>query len=97
MSIAKVGRICVKLRGRNAGKHCVITEVLDDTFAEITGPKKITGIKRKRCNIVHLELTKDEINIKKKATDELIEDELKKVKLLKKFKAGIKFNDLHER
>ncbi len=89
MSLIKVGRVCVKIAGRNAGKYCVITKKIDDSFVEISGPKKISGIKRNRCNISHLELTEQTVPIKAKSTDADIEKELKKAKLLERFKERI--------
>ncbi len=46
------GRVCVKLRGRDAGKKCVIVKVIDHNFVEIrsAGRKKV-----RRANILHLE------------------------------------------
>lgn len=91
MALIETGRVCVKIAGRNAGKYCVVTRKIDNNFVEITGPKKINGIKRKKCNILHLEATENKLNIKAKATDVDIEKELKKSKLLDKFGKRIKF------
>lgn len=91
MASIEVGRICIKTAGRNAGKYCVITRKIDNNFVEITGPKKINGIKMKKCNVLHLEATENKLNIKAKATDAIVEKELKKEKLLDKFKERIKF------
>jgi large subunit ribosomal protein L14e len=73
----EVGRICVKTLGREAGKKCVIVDIVDKNFVLITGPKTITGIKRRRANINHLEPTNEKIEMKKGATDEEIVEELK--------------------
>ncbi len=70
MPSIEVGRICVKLFGREAGRKCVIVDVVDKNFVLITGPKKITGIKRRRTNVKHLEPTEESIDIKKGALDE---------------------------
>jgi large subunit ribosomal protein L14e len=66
----EVGRICVKVTGREAGKRCIIVDLVDKNFALITGPKSVTGVKRRRVNITHLKLTDEKIKIKKGATDE---------------------------
>ena len=66
----EVGRICVKTLGREAGKKCVIVDIVDKNFVLITGPKTVTGIKRRRANINHLEPTNEKIEMKKGATDE---------------------------
>ena len=77
MPAIEVGKICVKTAGREAGKKCIVIEIVDNNFALITGPKAISGIKRRRANINHLEPTKDKIQIKRGATDEEITEELK--------------------
>ena len=33
----EVGRVCIKLAGRDAKQYCVITEVLDNTYVMIDG------------------------------------------------------------
>jgi large subunit ribosomal protein L14e len=40
-----VGRICVKLSGREAGKKCVVLDIVDKNFALVTGPPKLTEVK----------------------------------------------------
>ena len=72
----EVGRICVKTLGREAGKKCVIVDIVDKNFVLITGPKTVTGIKRRRANINHLEPTNQKIEMKKGATDEEIVEAL---------------------
>ena len=57
MASIEVGRICVKLLGREVGKKCVIVDVIDKNFALVTGPKSITGVRRRRTNVDHLEPT----------------------------------------
>jgi large subunit ribosomal protein L14e len=66
----EVGRICVKIAGREAGRKCVIVDIIDENFVLITGPKSLTGVKRRRCNINHLEVLDKKIEIPKGASDE---------------------------
>ena len=73
----EVGRICVKILGREAGKKCVILDVVDKNFVLITGPKTVSGVKRRRANITHLEPTNEKIEMKRGATDEEIAEALK--------------------
>jgi len=73
----EVGRICVKLTGREAGRKCVIVDVIDKNFVLITGPKAVTGIKRRRANINHVEPIQDKIKIKRGSTDEEVTEALK--------------------
>lgn len=48
------GRVCVKLRGRDAGTKCVITKVLDSSFVEVSTAARKKGTRK--INIGHLEL-----------------------------------------
>ncbi|RLG97572.1 50S ribosomal protein L14e, partial [Candidatus Bathyarchaeota archaeon] len=57
MPAVEVGRICVKIAGREDGRKCIVVDVIDKNFALITGPKQITGVKRRRVNINHIEPT----------------------------------------
>jgi len=70
MSAIDIGRICVKLTGREAGKKCVVVEVVDRNFVLITGPKQLNGMKRRRVNINHIEPTERKLNIRRGETDE---------------------------
>jgi len=72
-----IGRICVKLSGREAGGKCVIIDVVDKSFVFITGPKKVTGVRRRRVNINHVEPLQDKIEIKRGASDEDVSEALK--------------------
>jgi len=66
----EVGRICMKVTGREAGKHCVVVDIIDKNFVLITGPKEVTGVKRRRVNIDHVKPTENKIKIKRGAADE---------------------------
>ncbi len=70
MPAIEVGRVCVKVAGRETGRKCVIVDVMDKSFVLITGPKKITGVKRRRVNINHVAPTEDSLQIKRGASDE---------------------------
>lgn len=48
-----VGRVCVKLAGREVGRKCVILERVDKNFVLVASP----GVKTRRCNVRHLEST----------------------------------------
>ena len=77
MPAIEVGRVCVKLTGREAGRKCVIVDVIDKSFVLITGPKKATGVKRRRANINHVEPLQDKIKLKRGASDEEVMEALK--------------------
>jgi large subunit ribosomal protein L14e len=64
--VMELGRVCVKLAGHDAGKRCVIVEVMDGTYVVVAG----LGIKRRRCNVSHLEPTEKKLDIPKGASDE---------------------------
>lgn len=70
MAAIEIGRICVKILGREAGHKCVIVDLIDKNFVLITGPKAVTGIKRRRVNINHIEPTEGKININRGANEE---------------------------
>jgi len=72
----EVGRICVKLTGREAGRRCIIVDVVDKNFVLVTGPRKVSGVKRRRVNVNHLEPTQAKIAIKRGATDEEVTEVL---------------------
>jgi len=72
MSAIDIGRICVKLKGREAGRKCVVVEVVDKNFVLVTGPKQLNGMKRRRVNVNHIEPTERKLNIRKGETDEAL-------------------------
>ena len=65
MAMISVGSICIKNRGRDAGKECVVMSLVDANYVEIlsAGRKK-----RRKVNIRHLEPLGERIELK--ATDE---------------------------
>ena len=65
MAAIEVGRLCVKIAGRDAGKECIIVDVQDENFVMIDG-----NTRRRKCNIAHLELLPHKADIKKGATHE---------------------------
>jgi large subunit ribosomal protein L14e len=86
MSVYDIGRICVKTTGREAGKYCVIVEVIDKNYVLIDGPM----IRRRRVNYNHIEPTSDLLEIKKGADHDTIEAAIKKAKLTKKLSETVK-------
>lgn len=90
MPAIEVGRICVKLTGREAGRKCVIVDVMDKSFILITGPKTVTGVKRRRVNINHIEPFQDKIEIKRGASDEEVVEVLKAAGKLEEMAQKIK-------
>lgn len=66
VSAYDVGRVCVKLKGREAGGRCVIVDVIDRNYVVVAGP----GIKRRRANMSHLEPLDVVVDVRKGAGDE---------------------------
>jgi large subunit ribosomal protein L14e len=65
------GLVCMKIAGRDAGKLCVITEVLDAKFVKIDGftrPRKV--------NVNHIEPVGRHIAVKKGASSKDIQAQL---------------------
>ena len=86
----EVGRICVKIVGREAGKKCVLVDIVDKNFVLITGPKAVSDIKRRRANINHIEPTQEKIDINRGATDEEITEALKTADKLEEMAKKVK-------
>jgi len=72
----EIGRVCVKLAGRDAGRICVVVEELDKGFVLIDG-----NVRRRKCNLSHLEPLDETLNIKKGASHAEVASEFKKLKL----------------
>lgn len=79
--VMEPGRICVKLTGRERGKRCVIVEIIDRNFALITGPRDVTGVRRRRVNMNHLKPLNLKIDIGRGASDEEVKAALEKAGL----------------
>ncbi|MEK6963544.1 MAG: 50S ribosomal protein L14e [Nanoarchaeota archaeon] len=68
----EIGRICVKIAGRDAGQRCVVVEVIDTNYVLIDGETR-----RRKCNIRHLEPLTQLIEIKKGADHDAVKKALK--------------------
>lgn len=66
MSAMDIGRVCIKTQGREAGKKCVVVEVIDRNFVLVTGPE----VRRRRVNMNHLKPLDETVDIQRNATDE---------------------------
>lgn len=86
----EVGRICVKTRGREAGCKCVIVDVIDDNFVLVTGPKEVTGVRRRRANVKHLEPTPYKLEVERGASDDEVAEAWKKSGLPEDFYKPVK-------
>ncbi len=70
MSVMDVGRVCVKLTGREAGSRCVIVDVIDRNYVMVTGPEGLTGVRRRRVNLSHLRPLDETVDISRNASDD---------------------------
>src|SRR3989344_2096156 len=59
----EIGRLCVKIAGRDAGKKGIVINILDKNYVLIDGE-----VRRKRCNVAHIEPLDKIIKIQKDAS-----------------------------
>ena len=85
MSVYDIGRVCVKTTGREAGKYCVVVDIVDKNYILIDG----LNVRRRRANYKHLEPISETIDIKKGASHTNVEEAIKKAKLEKKLKETV--------
>jgi len=90
MPAIEIGRICVKVAGREAGRKCVIVDIIDENFVLVTGPKSLTGVKRRRVNIKHVEPLDITVKIQRGASDEEVLKALEEAGLIEFMKERIK-------
>jgi len=57
-----IGHLCIKLAGREGKRYCVIVDRIDNHNVLIDG-----NVRRKKCNISHLEILPKKLDIKKGA------------------------------
>ncbi|MBL7147404.1 MAG: 50S ribosomal protein L14e [Nanoarchaeota archaeon] len=76
MSKELIGRICYKTAGKEANKIAVIIDKIDNNFVLIDG-----NVKRRKCNILHLELTDKKLDLKKKDPTEIVHKAMKQAKI----------------
>ncbi len=77
----EIGRLCLKIAGRDSNKLCVVVSELDYPYVLIDGETR-----RKKCNIKHLEPTSKKFDINKDASHD-------EIKVVFKEKLGIELKD----
>jgi len=79
----KIGTLAIKICGRDGGNWCLIVDQIDSTYVLIDG-----NVRRKKCNIKHLEIIDKVLKIKKKASTSEVQKALQKagIKIIKKGK-----------
>ncbi|MHA2141544.1 MAG: 50S ribosomal protein L14e [Candidatus Thorarchaeota archaeon] len=93
MTLYNVGRVCIKTVGRETGSYCVIVDEMEGRFVVVTGPKHLSSVRRRKCNVRHLEPLETVIAIEKGADDEAVEKALGEAGLTDKFKEKIRLTE----
>lgn len=76
MILFEVGRLCVKLAGRDAGNKCVVVQDLGKGYVLVDG-----NVRRKKVNVKHLEPLSDLMELKEKASHEEVKKAFEKLGL----------------
>jgi large subunit ribosomal protein L14e len=66
----EVGRVCLKIAGRDANRRCVVVETVDANFVVVDG-----DVRRKKVNVKHLEPFDQVLKIKNKASHDEVKRE----------------------
>jgi large subunit ribosomal protein L14e len=61
-----IGRVCLKVKGREQGERCVVLDVVDRNFVIVVGP----NVKRRRVNMNHIRPLDEVVPLQRNATDE---------------------------
>jgi len=69
----EIGRLCLKIAGRDAGLKCIVIDRLDGNYVLIDGQTR-----RRKCNVKHLEPLDKVLKIKKGLSHDDVVNELKK-------------------
>ena len=79
----EIGRVCIKIAGRDAGQTAIIIENLKDNYVLIDG-----NVRRRKCNVSHLEPLDEVIKVKKGASTEEVHKAMSatKIKVIEKKK-----------
>ena len=68
----EIGRLIVKLAGRDAGLKGVVVDILDKGFVLIDGQ-----VRRRKCNVIHIEPLTKIVKLPKQASHEEVVSALK--------------------
>ena len=72
----EIGRVCVKIAGRDAGLKCVVVEDLGKGLVLIDGQTR-----RRKCNVAHLEPIAQKLDISKGASHDQVVKAFKAVEV----------------
>ncbi len=71
-----IGRLCVKTAGRDAGRTCVVVDLIDSRSVLIDG-----DVRRRTCNPHHLEPLAEKVELKKGASHDDVKKAFEKLDL----------------
>jgi large subunit ribosomal protein L14e len=63
---------------------------MDKSFVLVTGPKKVTGVKRRRVNINHIEPLQVKVEVTRGASDEEVTSVLESSGMLEEMAQAVK-------
>ena len=72
--MVNIGQVAMKIAGRDAGQLCVVVDVVDNKTVLIDG-----AVRRRNCNLNHLEFLGKEIKVKKGANTEEVRKALRQL------------------
>src|SRR3989344_1071153 len=78
--IVDIGRVCIKTMGHEANEKCVVVDADKGNFVVIAGPR----VKKRRCNISHLEVLPMTVAVKKGASESEAAEALLKAGMISK-------------
>lgn len=81
----EIGRVCIKTAGRDAKNPCVIVDKMENGYVLIDG-----NVRRRKCNIKHLEPLDIILKIKKDAKNEEVIKALEEAKVPLKGKRAVR-------
>ncbi len=71
-----IGRVCIKIAGRDAGKLAVVIGQASETIVLVDG-----NVRRRKCNIKHLEPVETVLKVKENASTEEVFAAMKEAEL----------------
>ena len=72
----EIGQVCIKTKGREAGRSVVVLSKAKDGKVLIDGPK----VKRKECNVLHLFPLNEQVKVKEEESHDAVVKAMKALK-----------------
>jgi LSU ribosomal protein L14E len=80
----------LRLQVGRLGGSALLWILKDENFVIITGPRSLTGVRRRVVNVKHIESTEYKINIKRGASDEEVLKAIEEANLVDYMKQIVK-------